>query len=101
RHIKPFRLGYFLAQRFHFARSFAGMRRGDWSPFQRVVYGLGSLALPVLLLVRVTRTALRKRRHLGMFAACLPLLALFLTVGALGEMVGYLIGPGRSLEKVE
>ena len=101
RHIKPFRLGYFLAQRFHFARSYAGMRRGDQSWPKRLVYGAGSLALPALLLSRVTRSALRKRRNLAIFAACLPLIALFLTMGAIGEMVGYLLGAGTSLEKVE
>lgn len=100
-HIKPFRLVDFLVQRFHFSRSFAGMRRPDQTPMQRLIYGLGSLALPAILLARIARTALGKRRHLGHFAACLPLLALFLTVGALGEMIGYLIGPGRSLERVE
>jgi hypothetical protein len=101
RHIKTFRLGYFLTQRFHFARSYAGMRRVDQSPLKRLVYGLGSLALPAILLARVVKTALGKRRHLGLFAACLPLIALFLSVGAIGEMIGYLFGPGRSLDRVE
>lgn len=101
RHIKPFRLGYFLAQRFHFSRSFAGMRRREQSPRRRLLYGFGSLALPAVLLARIARTALGKRRHLGRFAACLPLIVLFLTVGAVGEMIGYLNGPGRSLERVE
>ncbi len=101
RHIKPFRLGHFLVQRFHFARSYAGMRRVDQSAAKRVAYGVGSMALPALLTLRVTRTALAKRRHLGRFAASLPLIALFYTVGAAGEMIGYLTGPGDSLSKVE
>ena len=100
-HIKTFRLAYFLNQRFHFARSYAGMRRVDQSPLQRLVYGIGSLALPGLLMARVTRTVLQKRRHLGRFLVAAPLVALFLTVGAVGEIVGYLIGPGASLDKVE
>jgi hypothetical protein len=100
-HIKPFRLGYFLVQRFHFARSYAGMRRGDQSPARRLAYGLGSLALPALLMARVVKTVLKKRRHLGRFVLAAPLVALFLTVGACGEMIGYLFGPGQSLEKVE
>jgi hypothetical protein len=101
RHIKSFRLAYFLRQRFHFARSYAGMRRSDQNWPKRLVYGFGSLALPALLLFRVTRTVARKGRHLGWFAACWPLVALFLTVGACGELVGYLFGPGASLERVE
>jgi Glycosyl transferase family 2 len=101
RHIKPFRLGHFLIQRFHFARSYAGMRRVDQSMTKRLIYGVGSLALPALLLLRVTKTALSKGRNLGQFAASAPLIALFYTVGAAGEMIGYLVGPGDSLSRVE
>jgi hypothetical protein len=101
RHIKPFRLGHFLVQRFHFARSYAGMRRVDQSTPKRLIYGFGSLALPALLTLRVARQALAKKRHLGHFAASMPLIALFYTVGAAGEMIGYLIGPGDSLSRVE
>ncbi len=101
RHIKPFRLANFLVQRFHFARSYAGMRRVDQAWPRRILYGFGSAALPAILLVRVTRTALAKRRHLWRFAACLPLVATFLAVGAIGEMIGYLLGPGRSLDLLE
>ena len=100
-HIKSFRLGYFLVQRFHFARSYAGMRRGDQSPVRRLAHGLGSLALPLLLTARVVRTVLQKRRHLGRFVLAAPLVVLFLTAGACGEMIGYLFGAGASLEKVE
>ena len=100
-HIKPFRLVHFLVQRFHFARSYAGMRRADQSFAARLVYGFGSLALPALLMLRVTRTALAKGRHLKEFATAVPLIALFLTVGAYGEMLGYLLGPGSSLGRVE
>lgn len=100
-HIKSFRLGYFLAQRFHFARSYAGMRRASQSKARRLIYGVGSLALPALLFARVARTVLFKRRHWLRFALAWPLVALFLTVGAAGEMVGYLLGPGASLDKVE
>jgi hypothetical protein len=100
-HIKPFRLGYFLVQRFHFARSYAGMRRPDQSTSRRLIYGFGSLTLPALLTLRVARTVISKRRHLGRFFVALPLVVLFLTVGAVGEMIGYLFGPGSSLDKVE
>ncbi|MGE3819301.1 MAG: glycosyltransferase family 2 protein [Isosphaeraceae bacterium] len=100
-HVKPFRLMNFLVQRFHFARSYAGMRRVDQSWAKRLVYGAGSAVLPALLTARITRTVLAKGRHLGRFAAAWPLVVLFLSVGALGEMIGYLAGPGRSLEKVE
>ncbi|WP_422925805.1 glycosyltransferase [Singulisphaera sp. PoT] len=100
-HIKTFKLGYFIVQRFHFARSYAGMRRGDQSWPKRLIYGFGSMALPAMLMARVTKTVLGKKRHLGRFLLVSPLVALFLSVGAFGEMVGYLVGPGSSLDKVE
>jgi hypothetical protein len=100
-HAKPFALGHFLSQRFLFCRAFAGMRRTSQSWPKRLVYGFGSLALPALLLARTTRTVLAKRRHLGQFLSALPLIGLFFTVGAFGEMAGYLVGPGGSLERVE
>lgn len=101
RHIKTFGWKTFLVQRFHFARSYAGMRRVDQSWGKRLAYGLGSLALPALLTARVSGTVLAKRRHVVRFLLVSPLVVLFLTVGAAGEMVGYLLGPGLSLEKVE
>jgi hypothetical protein len=52
-------------------------------------------------MIRVSRTALAKRRHFGRFAASIPLIAVFFTVSALGEMLGYLLGPGSSLARVE
>src|SRR5829696_7788912 len=66
-HIKPFRLGYFVVQRFHFARSYAGMRRVDQTTVRRLLYGVGSMVLPALLMARVTKTVLRKKRNLGWF----------------------------------
>ena len=101
RHIKPFRLGHFLVQRFHFSRSYAGMRRVDQNLQRRLIYGFGSLALPAILTLRVARTALGKRRNLGKLVACLPLISGFFVVGAVGEMIGYLAGPGDSLLRVE
>ena len=77
------------------------MRRVDQSGSTRLAYGFGSLALPVILMVRVIRTALTKGRHLPQFLVSLPLIALFLAVGACGEMLGYLFGAGSSLGRVE
>ena len=101
-HIKPFRLGYFLVQRFHFARSYAGMRRGDQS--LRAAARSTALARSLcrlLLTARVVRTVLRKRRHLGRFVLAAPLVALFLSVGACGRDDRLPVRAGRSLEKVE
>ena len=103
RHIKPFAFMNFLAQRFWFCRSFAGMRRVDQSPVVRLIHAVGSPILPALLLARIARAVWIDKRpgHRADFLTCLPLILLFLTVGATGELVGYLFGAGRSLERVE
>ena len=43
----------------------------------------------------------RKRRHGARFLQAAPALATFLLSWAWGEAVGALLGPGRSLERVE
>jgi hypothetical protein len=100
-HIKPFRFWHFLTQRFHFSRSFAGMRRVDQTRAQSLAYGFGSLALPPLLMLRIVREVIRKQRFGREFLAAAPVVGVFLMVGALGEMMGYLFGLGDSLERVE
>lgn len=100
-HIKTFRFWTYLRQRYLFSRSYAGMRRPDQSWPKRLIYGFGSAALPLMITARIAKNALRKRYHLGRFFQALPLIVLFQVSGAAGEMIGYLIGPGDSLDHVD
>jgi hypothetical protein len=100
-HQRPFDVGYFIRQRFHFARSFAAMRRQSFTWRNRLTYGVGSVLLPPWLLWRDAVTLWRKQRLLGRYLLCLPLISLYVTVGAIGEMIGYFSGGGDSLEHVE
>jgi hypothetical protein len=77
------------------------MRNQFLSPGGRLKYGLGSLALPPLLLARGLITLIRKRRLVGKYLASLPMIVIYLTAGAAGEMVGYFLGAGDSLERIE
>ncbi len=100
-HKKVFGLGYFIRQRYHYARSYAGMRvaRSSWP--KRILCALSCPLLPVLLMARISRRVVSKRRHRDQWARALPLVALFTLVWAWGEFVGYLSGPGESLLRVE
>jgi len=98
---KEFGFGYFLAQRFHFSRSFAGMRRARLSAAARAAYVLGSPLLPALMLGRIAGQVFAKRRFRREFLLSLPLLGAFLVSYTLGELTGYLAGAGESLAKVE
>lgn len=100
RHCKRFKLSEFLRLRWHFGRSYAGMRIRELGPAKRAIYGVGSAILPVMLTVRATRLLATRDIPRFKLAKCWPLIAIVMTVGAAGECFGYLFGPGRSLEHV-
>ena len=100
-HKKSFRLGEMLSQRFLYSRSFAAMRAKSMGGLTRSLYAAASVALPLVLLLRVLRCALGKRRNLREFVLGLPVICLFVTSWAAGEIVGYLAGDGGSLVRVE
>lgn len=91
----------FLRQRFHFSRSFAGMRSSHMPPYRRIFYAVSSPLLPFLMTGRIARQVIRKKRYGLQFLRALPLLSLFMLSYAGGEASGYLFGAGNSLEKVE
>lgn len=98
-HVKDFGLREFASQRYHYARSHAGMRNAELGR-KRILYALGSPLLPGLLYRRIAGHVMRKRRNRLRFALASPLLLVYLTIWAYGEAVGYLCGGGRSLLKV-
>lgn len=98
RHKKSFGFGYFVSQRYHYSRYYAGTLTGNWSVTRRWARGVASLALPVVLL---TRIASRVKSHRKELLLASPLLAVFTLVWAWGEVVGCFFGPGRSLERIE
>lgn len=99
-HRKYFTIPMFLAERFHYSRSFAGMRVADAPISRRLAWAVASFALPALLVVRLTRNVVRRRQFLKEYAMAFPLVVLFSVMWAIGEFVGYLSGPGDSILKV-
>jgi hypothetical protein len=67
---------------------------------RRAFLAARSLALPVVLFLRISRRVAARRPYRRKLASALPLLALFAVVWAAGELVGYVAGPGHSLSKV-
>ena len=100
-HKKEFGFGYFMSQRYHYSRSFAGMRLKAAPAWKRVGYAGATVILPPLLLWRMATTVWRKGRHGKTFLQATPILAIFLVSYAWGEAVGALLGPGDSLARVE
>jgi Glycosyl transferase family 2 len=99
-HEMDFPVSDFLAQRFHYARAYAGMRVPDLG-WRRVAYCLGSPLLVPLLSWRIARNVLGKGRHRGRLALAAPLILLYVVVTAVGEAIGYAVGGGSSLLRVK
>ncbi len=100
-HKKYFGFWYFLSQRYHYSRSFAGMRLSGKPWWKRLTYAGATVLLPGLLLARITTTVARKRRFVKQLVQSLPIICTFLLSWAVGEAVGALFGPGQSLQRVE
>jgi GT2 family glycosyltransferase len=98
-HAKDFDLREFLSQRYHYSRSYAGMRNPDLGP-KRFVYLAGSPAILPLMYWRIARNVLRRGRKRRELAAATPLILLYMGVWVVGEAIGYAFGGGRSLLKV-
>ena len=100
-HDKEFGFGYFMSQRYHYSRAFAGMRLAGAPAWKRLAYAAATPLLPPLLVLRMARLVLPKPGHASRFAATLPLVLTFMASYAWGEAVGALLGPGDSLARVE
>lgn len=99
-HKKHYTVREYLSQRYLYSRSFAGMRLRGASTGRRLAYGFAALALPPLLFARTVRTIWRKKCHRGELIRSLPLLGLFVSGWAWGEVVGAWFGPGDALARV-
>jgi hypothetical protein len=99
-HKKYFTVPMFLRERFHYSRSFAGMRVQGAPLRARLAWAAATVLLPPVLVARVTRNVLNRRRHLAWYLKSLPLVVLFTTTWSIGELVGYLSGPGDSILEV-
>lgn len=79
-----------LRERFIWGRSYAATRGADLGPAKRAFYTAVAPILPGLLLLRMTATALARRRCLGAFFTALPLIVVLTVSWSAGELVGYL-----------
>jgi GT2 family glycosyltransferase len=101
RHFNFSRLSIYLRATFFNSWTFAAERArgGRWGPLRRLAYAAAWPLIPLVRLRRVFRD-LRRARSPGVLPRLLPPVLLGLTVSALGEAMGYLLGPGSAPEKV-
>jgi hypothetical protein len=81
-------------------RVFAGNRIRSWSVARRLIYGIASPLIPIVRLFRISRELTRPGRPSHLSARLMPLLILGLLCDGLGQMIGYLSGPGNATEKL-
>jgi len=90
----------FLSERYHLSRAFAGNRVAGSSPAARLGWAAGAILLPFVLVARAVRNVWRRPQYLRRFIPSFPLVVLFSFQWAVGELVGYLIGPGDSMVRI-
>ena len=100
-HCKKFSFGLFAAQRFAYSRYYAGIRFPREKRLVRWAAALATPALPALLTFRLVRAARRKASIASPTLRAIPYLFAFFVIWACGEIVGYLAGPGDSLQAIE
>jgi hypothetical protein len=99
-HKKHYTFGEYFSQRYLYARAYAGARVAEESTGKKLIYGLSAFALPAILYLRVMSQIVSKKKHLGLLALSQPLILCFITSWTVGEIVGYVAGPGDALGRV-
>jgi hypothetical protein len=98
-HINSWTLSHLLNVPFHHGRGFAGMRLAG-QPFWKCWFFAGiTPLLPWLQLTRIARHVFTRQRYRLRLIRTLPEILLFSTSWAIGEWIGYVFGPGKSLEQ--
>lgn len=100
-HTGPFDYGYYLEQRYLLSRVWGGTQKSRVPFAKRIVYLILGPFLPFVLYARTTLRVMRSSAPFGKFIAASPLLFGALFAYVWGEWLGYLLGPGDALERVE
>jgi len=100
-HTGPFDFGYYLEQRYLLSRVWGGTQRGSAGLGKRLVYLVAAPVFPLLLLARIAQRVFASGHRVGKFLQALPLLVPVTVAYVWGEWLGYLVGPGDALERVE
>jgi len=100
-HCKRFSFGLFARQRFIYSRYYAGLRFTRGQYLKRLMACIATVLLPPLLLYRSIKQIRVKNRLASEFRSAIPILIVFYVIWAYGEMVGYILGSGDALARIE
>jgi Glycosyltransferases, probably involved in cell wall biogenesis len=93
-HLNFSRLSSSLGLRFNAGRSFAGHRTMGWPTLKRIMYIAGGLLIPLVRLARISAMLRKSKEYSWLFPRILPALCTMLLADGLGELAGYIAGPG-------
>lgn len=79
---------------------FAGVRAQHWPAVKRLAYAVASPLIPWVRLARIGRRMSRPGRLSGRILLATPAVVFLLIVDAIGELAGYLSGPGDAPERI-
>lgn len=100
-HAGPFDYGYYLEQRYLLSRQWTGTQKDKVGLGKRLFYLIFAPLFPLLLLARITSRVIPSEVPLGRLVVAFPLLLPVVFAYVWGEWLGYLLGPGDALERVE
>ena len=84
---------------FNHGRGFAAMRVKNKKYWQKISYAGIALLLPLIQIGRIFAHLVNRRRYILKFFQVLPWITMFSISWSAGELVGYLSGPGQSLNQ--
>jgi Glycosyl transferase family 2 len=86
----------YVPLRFHHGRCYGARRIGPASKAERRNLLLRCPTIPLLLFYRIARSVLRARWNRAIFFVVSPLIFVYVCSWSIGEIAGYLAGPGDS-----
>jgi hypothetical protein len=98
-HINISRLGPWISHGYWGGRMYGAFRSARWPLGHRLLRGAGAPLVPGVRLLRILRDVRRSDELRGLVPGVLPCLVLGLVIHAVGEVAGYLLGPGPSEER--
>ena len=99
-HCKRFTRALFFNQRWVYSRYYAGLRFAKGQLAKRAIAAAASVILPPILLLRLFQAGMRKGLAKPMLQAS-PTLIVLVVVWVVGEIWGYIFGPGDALAQLE
>jgi hypothetical protein len=100
-HREGLTLSQAIRERFIWGRYFAGNRVNNAGLPARAAFCILSIAVPAIILVKLSHNVLTKRRLVGVFLKVLPVTLLLILFWYFGELTGYITGRASKITETD